>query len=114
VVLEAAWPVRDVRSTRDAASVAIAEAGKRLNPRHGYVDMSLDTVKCSSCGAENDSVLLVAGWALVGLIMELTVFDARGAEHAERIAKKEVGTALGDIPLRVRSSESVQDGGEKP
>ncbi|RQD85287.1 DUF555 domain-containing protein, partial [Methanosalsum natronophilum] len=33
VTLEAAWLVRDVKSADDAIGVAIAEAGKRLNPK---------------------------------------------------------------------------------
>jgi len=113
VVLEAAWPVRDVRSAQDAASVAIAEAGKRLNPRHHYVDVAPGSLVCSSCGAEHDAVLVVAGWALVGLSLELIVFNAQSPEHAGRIAKKELGEALGDVPLRVHSAEPVADEGER-
>ena len=99
--------MRDVRSTDDAVSVAISEAGKRLNPKHRYVEVALGSLACSACGAEHDAVLVVAGWALVGLTLELTVFNAQSSEHAGRIAKKEVGKALGDIPLRIHSAEPL-------
>jgi uncharacterized protein (UPF0212 family) len=108
--MEAAWPVRDVHSAKDAASIAISEAGKRLNPKHSYVDVSLGSAKCPGCGEGQDAVLLVAGWAMVGLTLEMTVYNAQGREHAERIAKKEIGTAFGNIPLRVCSTDPVPEG----
>jgi uncharacterized protein (UPF0212 family) len=45
----------------------------------------------------------------VGLVLELTVFNADSEEHAERIAKSEVGGALRDVPLEV--IEVVEEGG---
>jgi len=105
--------VRDVRSNDDAANVAIAEAGKRLNPKHSYVDVTVGSKVCPSCRAKHEAVMLVAGWALVALLLELKVFDAQNEEHARRIARKEVGTALGDIPLRVFSVELMAEGGKQ-
>ena len=37
----------------------------------------------------------------MGLVLELTVFNADSEEHAKRIAKSEVGGALRDVPLEV-------------
>ena len=37
VTLESAWIIKDVRTTDDAVSVAISEAGKRLNPSAKFV-----------------------------------------------------------------------------
>jgi len=37
----------------------------------------------------------------VGLLLEIDVFNADSEEHAERIAKSEVGGALRDVPLEV-------------
>ena len=38
---------------------------------------------------------------LVGLLLEIDVCNADSEEHAERIAKSEVGGALRDVPLEV-------------
>ena len=39
VILEGAFIVRDVSSLDDAVSIAISEAGKRLNPVAAYVEV---------------------------------------------------------------------------
>lgn len=101
VVLEAAWIVRDVESVDDAMSVAISEAGKRLNPRMDYVEVEVGSTFCPYCGEPFDSVFVVANTGVVGLLLEMKVFNAESKEHAERIAKKEIGKALKDIPLKV-------------
>ena len=38
---------------------------------------------------------------MVGLLLEIDVFNADSVEHASRIAKSEVGGALRDVPLEV-------------
>jgi uncharacterized protein (UPF0212 family) len=101
VVLEAAWLVRDVKSVDDAMSVAISEAGKRLNPRMDYVEVEVGATFCPFCGEPFDSAFVVAGTGLVGLMLEMRVFNAESKEHAERIAKKEIGKALRDVPLKI-------------
>jgi uncharacterized protein (UPF0212 family) len=94
VTLEAAWLVRDVKSADDAISVAIAEAGKRLNPKLDFVEVDVGTTYCSVCGEPFSSVFLTANTAIVGL-------DAETEEHAARIAKSVIGQALRDVPLNV-------------
>lgn len=37
----------------------------------------------------------------MGLVLEIEVFNADGREHAQRIAKSEVGGALRDVPLDI-------------
>ena len=101
VTLEAAWLVRDVKTTDDAVGVAISEAGKRFHPKLDFVDIELGSSTCQRCGKEVDAVMLVAGTALVGLMLSMKVFDAETTEHAERIAKSVVGRALKGIPLNV-------------
>jgi uncharacterized protein (UPF0212 family) len=102
VVLEAAWLVREVKSVDDAMSVAISEAGKRLNAaKMEYIDVEVGTTYCPFCGEPFDSAFVVAGQGLVGLLLEMRVFNAESKEHAERIAKKGVGKALRDVPLKV-------------
>ena len=39
--------------------------------------------------------------ALVGLVLEMKVFNADSEEHAQRIAKSEIGGALRDVPLEI-------------
>ncbi|HIH45458.1 MAG TPA: DUF555 domain-containing protein [Candidatus Methanoperedenaceae archaeon] len=109
VTLEAAWIVRDVRSTDDAMNVAIAEAGKMLNPKKlDFVDVEVSSTECPSCGAAFDSVFLTADTALVGLQFSMKVFDAETEEHAARIARSVIGKALPDVPLNVIEVEKLE------
>ncbi len=101
VVLEAAWIVKDVNTVDDAMSVAISEAGKRLNPKMDYVEVEVGATFCPFCGEPFDSVFVVANTGVVGLLLEMKVFNAESKEHAERISKKEIGKALKDVPLKV-------------
>ena len=112
VVLEAAWLVRDVKTTDDA----ISEAGKRLNPKLDFVEVDVGTTSCPACCEPFSSVFIAANTALVGLIFEMKVFDAESAEHAERITKSVIGKSLRDIPLtvvEVTEFERLGDKGEK-
>lgn len=102
VVMEAAWLVRDVEQIDDAIGVAVSEAGKRLNQQEmDYVEVEVGATGCPACGEPFDSAYIAAGTALVGLVLEMTVFNAESEEHAQRIAKSEVGGALRDVPLSV-------------
>jgi hypothetical protein len=102
VVMEAAWLVRDVEEIDDAIGVAVSEAGKRLNQQDmDYVEVEVGATPCPACGEPFDSAYIAANTALVGLVLEMRVFNADGVEHALRIAKSEVGGALRDVPLSV-------------
>jgi uncharacterized protein (UPF0212 family) len=102
VVMEAAWLVRDVEDVDDAIGVAVSEAGKRLNDCDlEYVEVDVGATPCPACGEPFDSAYIAADTALVGLVLELTVFDAENEEHARRIGKSEVGGALRDVPISV-------------
>ena len=102
VVMEAAWLVRDVDAVDDAIGVAVSEAGKRLNSSNmEYVEVDVGVTGCPACGEPFDSAFIAADTALVGLGLELEVFNAEGEEHASRIAKSEVGGALRDVPISV-------------
>ncbi|MHC1593185.1 MAG: DUF555 domain-containing protein [Methermicoccaceae archaeon] len=107
VSLEAAWIVKDVKTPDDAMGVAISEAGKRLNPKLDYVEVDVGQKYCPSCGEVFDGVLLAASTALVGLVLQMRVFDAESEEHASRIAKSVVGKALKSVPLSVASVEPL-------
>ena len=101
VTLESAWIIKDARSADDALGIAIAEAGKRLNPTAKFVDIEAGLLPCPFCGKHLSSTLVVAGTALVGLHLQMRVFRAESEEHAARIAKSVIGKALRDIPLSV-------------
>ncbi|WP_135534086.1 MULTISPECIES: DUF555 domain-containing protein [Halostella] len=102
VVMEAAWLVRDVEEIDDAIGVAVSEAGKRLNEKDmDYVEVDVGATGCPACGEPFDSAFIAADTALVGLVLEMKVFNADSQEHAQRIGKSEVGGALRDVPLSV-------------
>lgn len=109
VALEAGWVVEDVDDVEDAISVAISEAGKRLNPEKDYVEVDIGFLNCPACGEPFDSACIFAGTALVGLVFEINVYNVENEEHAARIAKKEVGSALGKVPLEVAEVVEVEE-----
>ncbi len=108
VTLEAAWLVRDVKSADDAIGVAISESGKRLNPKLDYVEVDIGATFCPACEEQIDSVFLVANTAIVGLVLEMKVYDAESQEHAARIAKSVIGRALRDVPLDIVDVEEFE------
>ena len=102
VAIEAAWLVRDVGAIDDAIGVAVSEAGKRLNDAEmDYVEVEVGATPCPACGEAFDSAFIAADTALVGLHLEMEVFNADSDQHADRIAKSEVGGALRDVPLKI-------------
>jgi len=110
VAMEAAWLVRDVENVDDAIGVAVSEAGKRLNQEDkGYVEVEVGLTECPACGEPFDSAFVAADTGLVGLLLEIDVFNADSAEHASRIAKSEIGGALRDVPLSVIDVVEVED-----
>lgn len=101
VALEGAWMVEDVEEIEDAVSVAVSEAGKRLNPDKDYVEVEIGLMDCPACGEAFDAACMFAGTALVGLLFEINVYNVETEDHAAKIAKQEVGEALTDTPLEV-------------
>ena len=108
VTLEAAWLVRDVQTADDAIGIAISEAGKRLNPKLDFVEVDVGTTYCPACEEPFGSVFLTANTAIVGLVLEMKVFDAESEEHGARIAKSVIGQALRDVPLNVIEVEEFE------
>ncbi len=113
VTLEAAWLVKSVESVDDAMSIAISEVGKQLNPDLNFVEIEVGTTSCPACGEAFDSVFMAAGTALVGILLEMKVYDAESEEHAARIAKSTIGKALKNVPLDVVDVEGLEGGKEK-
>ena len=110
VGMEAAWLVRDVDSVDDAIGVAVSEAGRRLNSADmDYVEVDVGATGCPACGEPFDSAYIAAETALVGLVLEMRVFNADGERHARRIATSEVGGALKDVPISVVAVEPLEE-----
>ncbi len=110
VTLEAAWTVKDVSSVEDAMSVAISEAGNRLNKSGlGYVEIDVGSTLCPACGQPFESVYIAADTALVGLIFGMKVFNAESEEHATRIAKSSIGNILTETPLETIEVEEMEE-----
>lgn len=114
VTLEAAWTVKDVESVEDAMSVAISEAGRKLNDSGlGYVEIDIGSTLCPACGQPFESVYIAADTALVGLLFGIKVFNAESEEHAIKIAKSSIGNSLKDIPLEAIEIEELEEEEEK-
>lgn len=110
VAMEAAWLVRDVEDIDDAIGVAVSEAGKRLNQSDmDYVEVEVGATGCPACGEPFDSAFIAADTALVGLVLEIKIFNAESTEHAQRIAKSEIGGSLRDVPLEVVETVEFED-----
>jgi uncharacterized protein (UPF0212 family) len=107
VTVESAWVIKDVKTLDDAIGIAIAEAGKRLNPSAKYVEIEIGQLACPFCENELNSGLMIANIALVGLLLEMKVFRAESEEHASRIAKSVIGKALKDVPLKVLDVQEI-------
>jgi len=94
-------------------NIAISEVGKMLNPDLNFVEIEVGTTSCPACGEAFDSVFMAAGTALVGILLEMKVYDAEGEEHGARIAKSTIGKALRNTPLNVVDVEEFEGGKEK-
>ena len=110
VVVEAAVPVYDVETTDEAVRIAISKTGEMLNPDLNYVEIDMGTRDCPDCGEPQDPAFIAADEGLVALELEMTVFNVEGDEHAARIARKEIGQRLENIPLEVLEVEAMEEG----
>lgn len=108
VVVEAAVPVYDVSETEEAIKIAISKTGEMLNPDLNYVEINMGQ-RTSPSGEELEPAFIVADEALVALELEMTVFNVEQEEHASRIARKEIGQRLTNIPLEVLEVKVLED-----
>ena len=108
VVVEAAVPVYDVETADEAVRIAISKTGEMLNPDLNYVEINMGE-RTSPGGEELEPAFIVADEALVALDLEMTVFNVEREEHAARIARKEIGQKLENIPLKVLEVEILED-----
>ena len=107
VVVEAAIPVYDVTSPEEAIRIAISKTGGMLNPDLSYVEISMGS-RTSPDGEELPPAFVAADEALVALELEMTVFNVEQEEHASRIARKEIGQRLENVPLKILSVERLE------
>lgn len=108
VVVEAAVPVFDVETEDEAIRIAISKTGEMLNPDLNYVEINMGE-RTSPSGEELPPAFIAADEALVALELEMTVFNVEREEHASRIARKEIGQRLENIPLEVVEVETIED-----
>ena len=113
VVVEAAVPVYDVQTPDEAVRISISKTGEMLNPDLNYVEINMGERSCPHCGDELEPAFIAADEGLVALELEMTVFNVEREEHASRIARKEIGQRLEDIPLRVLSVEPIEEGDDE-
>lgn len=112
VVVEAAVPVYDVETADEAVRIAIAKTGKMLNPDLNYVEIEAGE-RTAPSGEQLSPAFVVADEALVALELQMDVFNVDREEHASRVARKEIGQRLRNIPLSVLSVEVTDtDSGE--
>jgi len=109
VVVEAAVPVYDVETPDEAVRIAISKTGEMLNPDLNYVEINMGERSCPHCGEELDPAFIAADESLVALELEMTVFNVERTEHASRIARKEIGQRLSNIPLDVLEIEVLEE-----
>jgi uncharacterized protein (UPF0212 family) len=107
VVVEAAVPVYDVETADEAVRIAISKTGAMLNPDLSYVEIEMGS-RTSPAGEELEPAFIVADEALVALELEMIVFSVEREEHAARIARKEIGQRLENIPLDVLEIEVIE------
>ncbi|WP_458204748.1 DUF555 domain-containing protein [Haladaptatus sp. NG-SE-30] len=108
VVVEAAIPVYDVGTPDEAVRIAISKTGELLNPDLNYVEINMGE-RTSPSGEELPPAFIAADEALVALELEMTVFNVEREEHASRIARKEIGQRLENIPLTVLEVKVLED-----
>ncbi|MDR9382409.1 MAG: DUF555 domain-containing protein [Natronomonas sp.] len=112
VVVEAAVPVYDVGTADEAVRIAISKTGEMLNPDLNYVEINMGERTCPHCGESQEPAFIAADEGLVALELEMTVFNVEHDEHASRIARKEIGQRLRNIPLEVIEVEVIEDDDE--
>lgn len=108
VVVEAAVPVYDVETPDEAIRIAISKTGEMLNPDLNYVEIDMGS-RTSPEGEELPPAFIAADEALVALELEMQVFNVEQEEHASRIARKEIGQRLENVPLSVLEVERSDD-----
>lgn len=107
VVVEAAVPVYDVETADEAVRIAISKTGEMLNPDLNYVEIETGH-RSTPSGEELPPAFVAADEALVALELQMDVFNVDRGEHASRVARKEIGQRLRNIPLTVLDVQEIE------
>ena len=107
VVVEAAIPVYDVETAEEAVRIAISKTGEMLNPDLNYVEIETGS-RTAPSGEALPPAFVAADEALVALELQMEVFNVDREEHANRVARKEIGQRLRNIPLTVLAVEEIE------
>ncbi len=114
VQLSIPWVVPGVKSVQDAINIAVAQVGERTNSTEARSsEILVQDVGCPSCGYEMEAALCTTDFALVVLTVIVEMF-AESHEESERVAKRELGVRMKDIPLTVLETRPVDEADEKP
>lgn len=104
VTAEIAFEVNNVEDTDEAVNVAVSQVGRLLNEEEmNYVEIT------TMNESQEESSLLAAGQATVGLHLRYTVFDVESEEHAKRIVTSEIGQILEGVPIEIVDAEVNED-----
>ena len=99
---------------QDVINIAVAEVGTRTKSTEARSsEILVQDVGCPSCGYEMEAALCTTDFALVVLTV-IVEMSARSREESERIAKRELGVRMKDIPLTVLEARPVDEADEKP
>jgi uncharacterized protein (UPF0212 family) len=114
VQLSVPWVVPGVKSVQDAINIAVAQVGERTKSTEARSsEILVQDVGCPSCGYEMEAALCTTDFALVVLTV-IVEMSARSREESERIAKRELGVRMKDIPLTVLEARPAGEADEKP
>lgn len=101
VQISVPWVVAGTTGVQDAINIAVSEVGKRVNQTSARnSEIVVQDVACPSCGYEYEAALSTTDFALVVLTV-IAQFPAESAEESSRVAKRELGQRMKDIPLTV-------------
>jgi len=101
VQISVPWVVAGTTGVQNAINIAVSEVGKRVNQTSArYSEIVVQDVACPSCGYEYEAALSTVDFALVVLTV-MAQFPASSAEESSRVAKRELGVRMKDIPLTV-------------
>ena len=107
------WVVAGASSVQDAINIAVAEVGKRTKSTEARSsEIVVQDVVCPACGHEMEAALCTTDFALVVLTV-IVEMSAETHDESERVAKRELGVRMKDIPLTVLETRLVDGAEEK-
>ena len=101
------WVVPGAPGVQDAINISVAEVGKRVSASKARsCDIEVQDLSCPECGHHMEASLCTPGYGMV--VLDVTVeVTARSLEHSRKVAKRELGSRMKDIPLTVIDAAPV-------